>query len=218
MEFFPRVVFYLKFLDYKVPVTETVVVTWCVMVILMVFSYFAGKSVGKKDGVLQKVCEAFYEGMENILVETMGESASAFIPYIGTLLAFLLFSNLSGLFGARPPTADLSTTLMLASITFFLTQKEGIRRKGLLGYIKSFFEPSPVLFPLNVIGSFSTPVSMAFRLFGNILGGLIIMNLVYSAVPLFIPVPLHFYFDIFAEILQAFIFVMLTAVFIAMAD
>jgi F-type H+-transporting ATPase subunit a len=107
---------------------------------------------------------------------------------------------------------------VLAFITFFLIQKESIGRKGLLGYIKSFFEPSPALFPLNVIGSFSTPVSMAFRLFGNILGGLIIMNLVYSALPLFVPVPLHFYFDIFAGILQAFIFVMLTAVFIATAD
>ncbi|TYP58790.1 F0F1 ATP synthase subunit A [Thermosediminibacter litoriperuensis] len=218
MQFFPRVVFYWRVYNLSVPVTETVVVTWFIMAVLIAASYYAGKSLGRKAGLFQQLAEVFYEGVERLVEETMGSERMGFVPYIGTLAAFLLLSNLSGLLTLRPPTADLSTTFGLAVITFGLVQREAVRRKGFAGYLKSFFEPLPLLAPLNIIGSFANPVSMAFRLFGNILGGKIITGLIYSAVPLLVPVALHFYFDVFAGVLQAFIFVMLTAVFVSMAD
>jgi len=105
----------------------------------------------------------------------------------------------------------------LALITFILTTLEGFKSKGVFGYVKGFFEPLPFMAPLNIIGAITNPISLAFRLFGNILGGMVVMALIYSAAPILIPIPLHFYFDIFSGLLQTFIFVMLTMTFISMA-
>ena len=133
-------------------------------------------------------------------------------------MIFLVVANLVGLLGLRPPTADLNTTLGLATISFILIQGTGLKSKGLWGYIKGLFEPFALMFPLNVISEISTPFSMAFRLFGNILGGMIIMALIYSVVPILVPVFPHVYFDLFSGVIQAFIFTMLTMVFVSMAS
>lgn len=217
MEFFPKVVFILPLFGIAIPVTETVVVTWVIMAGLIAFGYFAGRNLNKLPDPFHNVVEIFYEGLEGLVKASMGEGKEGYVPYMGTLTMFILISNLIGLLFLREPTADLSTTLALAGITFMLTQYEGIKGKGLVGYIKGFFEPLPLMFPLNIIGAIATPMSMAFRLFGNILGGLIIMGLVYSVMPIVIPAPLHFYFDLFAGVLQAFIFVMLTMTFVGTA-
>lgn len=217
MEFFPRVVFYLPLFGIRIPVTETVVATWAVMAILISFGYLGGKNLKKIPDPFHNVVEVFYEGLEGLVKASMDEGKAGYIPYMGTLTMFILISNLIGLVFLREPTADLSTTLALAGITFVLTQYEGIKVKGILGYIRGFFEPLPFMFPLNIIGAIATPMSMAFRLFGNILGGFVIMKLVYSAVPIIIPAPLHVYFDLFAGILQTFIFVMLTMTFVGTA-
>lgn len=217
MEFFPKVVFVFPLFGMNIPVTETVVVTWGIMAGLMIFGYVAGRNFEKIPRGLQNAVEILYEGLESLLKSTMGEGSEGFVPYIGTLAMFLFVANLIGLLTFRPPTADLSTTLALAGITFVLTQYEGLKRKGIVGYIRGFFEPIPFMAPLNIIGQIANPVSLAFRLFGNILGGMIIMNLIYSVVPVLIPAPLHFYFDVFAGILQTFIFIMLTMTFVASA-
>jgi len=217
VEFFPRVVFVLPLFGIAVPVTETVVVTWGIMAGLMAFGYVAGKNLERIPHELQNWVEILYEGLEGLIKSTMGEGKEGFVPYIGTLTMFLAAANLVGLLTFRPPTADLSTTLALAGITFVLTQYEGLKKKGVTRYIRGFFEPLPFMAPLNIIGQFANPFSMAFRLFGNILGGMIIMGLVYSVVPVLIPAPLHFYFDVFAGVLQTFIFIMLTMTFVAMA-
>lgn len=150
---------------------------------------------------------------------------------MGTLMIFLVCANLWGLVGFRAPTADLNTTFALSILTFFMIHGNSIRRKGVGGWLKgTFFEPVAVMAPLNLISEVATPVSLAFRLFGNIVGGMIIMALVYNAlgtilggvlpIPIFelgIPAVLHAYFDVFAGVLQAFIFTMLTMVFVSMA-
>jgi F-type H+-transporting ATPase subunit a len=92
-----------------------------------------------------------------------------------------------------------------------------MKAKGIGAYLKGFAEPIFILLPLNIIGELATPISLSFRLFGNILGGVIIMYLLYSAVPVLIPILPHIYFDLFAGILQTFIFVMLSMVFISLA-
>jgi F-type H+-transporting ATPase subunit a len=213
-----------------VPISETVVVTWMIMAVLFVFAIAATRNFEKVPKGMQNAVEMLVDTMNNFTAQTMGEDKKGFSPYMGTLFIFLLVANLIGLVGFRPPTADVNTTFALSIITFVLTQFNGIRSKGIGTYIKGFFEPFVLLFPLNILGELANPISLAFRLFGNIVGGLIIMSLVYGGltglsgmiglanVPILqagIPAALHAYFDVFSGVLQSFIFVMLSMVFIS---
>jgi F-type H+-transporting ATPase subunit a len=133
---------------------------------------------------------------------------------------FILLSNISGLFLLRPPTADWATTLALALVTFVMIHIMGIRyRKG--KYLKGFLSPFFLFLPLNIISEIARPISLSFRLFGNILSGLITMALLYAMAPVFIrfvvPSALHLYFDLFAGVLQTYIFCMLSISFIKSA-
>ena len=132
----------------------------------------------------------------------------------------LLTCNLSGLFGLRPPTADYGVTLPLALITFVMIQYQGIKWQK-WGKLKGLFEPIFVFFPVNLISEFATPISLSLRLFANILSGTMMMALIYGLLPklalLIWPAALHAYLDVFAGVLQAYVFAMLTMVFIANA-
>ena len=162
------------------------------------------------------------EMIDKLLVDTMGSKhGMRFANYVGSLLIFLILCNLSGLLGLRPPTADFGVTLPLALITWVLIQYNGIKYQK-WGKLKSLFEPVFVFFPVNVISEVSTPISMSLRLFGNMFSGTIMMSLVYGlirvgSVSLAIvwPAALHAYLDLFAGALQAYVFVMLTMVFIS---
>lgn len=198
-------------------VTETVTTTWIIMAVLVIFSIIATRKLEEIPGPLQNAVELLVETVENLTASTMGEDKVGFAPYMGTLSLYLLVANLIGLLAIRPPTADLNTTMALAVITFISIHYYGIKAKGVLGYLKGFAEPIPFLLPLNIIGELATPLSLAFRLFGNILGGVVIMYLLYSVVPVLVPVLPHIYFDLFAGVLQTFIFVMLSMVFISLA-
>ncbi len=211
----PSVVFEI----FGIPITETVVSTWIIMAVIILGAFILTRRFEKLPRGVQNVAEALVEGINDFTAQTMGEKNRWFAPYAGTLLIFIFLANISGLFALWPPTADANTTIGLALMTFVLILYSNIRYKGLLGYLKGLFlEPIPIVFaPINIIGELATPVSLAFRLYGNILAGVVIMGLIYSAVPVLIPVPLHFYFDLFAGILQSFIFTMLTMVFVSMA-
>lgn len=213
-----------------IQVTETVTVTWLIMAFLVIMSIILTRNFEKIPKGVQNVVELFVDTVYNLVESTMGKDKIGFAPYIGTLMLYLACANLIGLLGFRPPTADLNTTLGLALITFVLIHGNGIRKKGILSYLKGFTEPFFLLTPINLIGEIATPISLSFRLFGNIVGGLIIMSLVYSAlgglttlvlgidIPFFqigIPAILHLYFDLFSGLLQTFIFAMLTMVFVA---
>ncbi len=214
-------------------ITETVTITWLIMVGLIVFSMLSTRKLKKLPKRLQLVLEILVGAINNLTTQTMGEDKKKFAPYMGTLLLFLAVANLSGLIGLRPPTADVNTTIGLALITFTMIHVNGVRKKGVGKYLKGFTEPFIPLLPLNIIGELATPISLGFRLFGNIIGGLIIMNLIYGALaglssmifgpsmlPIFqagVPAVLHVYFDLFAGVLQSFIFTMLTMVYVAMA-
>lgn len=198
-------------------VTETVTTTWIIMAALVIFSIIATRKLEEIPGPLQNAVELLVEMVENLTASTMGEDKVGFAPYMGTLSLYLLVANLIGLLAIRPPTADLNTTMALAIITFISIHYYGMKAKGVLGYLKGFAEPIPFLLPLNIIGELATPLSLAFRLFGNILGGVVIMYLLYSVVPVLVPVLPHIYFDLFAGVLQTFIFVMLSMVFISLA-
>ncbi|MCC5909656.1 MAG: F0F1 ATP synthase subunit A [Clostridiaceae bacterium] len=231
MEFGPQVIFELPILG-GIPVTETVVNTWIIMIVLTIVSIIGTRTFKRVPRGRQNVVEMVVESLNNLTVQTMGEDKKYFSSYIGTLFLFLLVANLFGLIGLRPPTADVNATFALAGLSFIMIHFFGAKSKGTGGYLKDFLEPFPFMLPMNIIGQLATPISLAFRLFGNIIGGLIIMSLAYGGLltlseslglsffPIFqagIPIVFHLYFDLFAGALQTFIFVMLTMVFVKIA-
>lgn len=172
----------------------------------------------KKPGKVLNVIELAVEAIDSITKSNMGDKHfRGFCNYIGTLMLFLFFANTIGIFGLRPPTADYGVTLGLALITFFLIHINGFRYQK-MAHLTDLFHPIP-LTPINIIGELATPISMSLRLFGNILSGTIIMALIYGLLPkfllLFWPGVLHIYFDLFSGAIQAFVFCMLTMVFIS---
>ncbi|OJV62374.1 MAG: ATP synthase F0 subunit A [Clostridiales bacterium 38-18] len=230
--FGPRIAFTIQNIPGigDIPVSETVTVTWLIIAVLFVFSIIVTRNMKKEPKGLQLVVEQLVSTINNLTKQNMGERNYAWAPYVGTLLLFIGISNIIGLLGFRPPTADLNTTMCLSITTFVLTQVFGVKSKGLGGYTKGFLQPMPFLLPLNIVGELANPISLGFRLFGNISAGVIIMSLLYGAlgsftemlfgltVPLLqagIPAVLHIYFDLFAGLLQSFIFTMLTMVFIS---
>jgi len=197
-------------------VTNTIVVTWIIMFLLIVFSLWVRKNLRQVPSQLQVVAELIVVGSHWLVDNSMGEGKRGFAPYVMTLSLFLVLGNLSGLLGVRQPTADLNTTFALALITFIMVHYHGIKAKGGLGYVKGFFEPLAFMFPLNLVSEIALPVSLSFRLFGNMLGSVIIMALLYASASFIVPVIGHMYFDIFAGLIQTFIFVMLTLTFITL--
>lgn len=210
MEYAPQVVFHI----FGLPVTETVTTTWLIMLVIILIAWLGGRNLEKIPGKFQNVMELIVDGISGLTRSTMGEDKMGFAPYIGTLGFYLVIANLIGLIGIRPPTADLNTTFALSLITFFMTQYFGLRSQG-VGYLTGLAKPFAILLPINIIGEIANPISLAFRLFGNIVGGYIIMSLVYSVMPIIVPVPLHAYFDVFSGVLQTFIFMMLTMVYVS---
>lgn len=217
-------------------ISETILVSWGIIAILAIVSYFLTRNLKKvPTSRVQIFLEFAVSSLAKLVTDMMGEKAVKrmpyMIPYIGSLFLFFACSNLVGLLGLRSPTTDLDTTMAWALITFFMIYFAGIKFNG-VSYFKGLLEPNPILLPLNIIGELARPISLSFRPFGNILGGSIIMALLYQflgyvstlipgiTIPigqLVIPVPLHLYFDIFAGVLQAYIFIMLTMVFVGSA-
>lgn len=167
------------------------------------------------------VLELMVEMIDNQTKSNMGEKhGHKFSNYIGTLFAFILVCNISGLLGLRAPTADYGTTLGLALITFVLIHYNGFKYQK-LHHVTDLFHPLP-LAPINIIGEFATPLSMSLRLFGNILSGTVMLGLIYGLLPKILllvisPVmgALHAYFDLFSGAIQTYVFAMLTMVFIS---
>jgi len=210
-------------------ITETVIFAWIISLAMIAFAFFSTRKLDKTPKGIQLYAEYFVEAIYNFVQNTMGKHNIKFAPYIGTLFIFLLLGNLLGLLGLRPITANVNTTFALATFTFLLIQYSAIKSRRFKGYIKNMSQPYIFMLPINIIGEISFPISLSFRLFGNITGGTIIMMLAYGGleklselifkkVPFLmiaIPLPLNLFFDIFEGLLQAFIFTMLTMVFIA---
>ena len=137
--------------------------------------------------------------------------------YIGSIFIFIFISNISGLFGLRPPTADYGVTLPLGLITFGIIQYNNIKYNK-VGAFTGLFQPLPFLFPINLIGEIAVPFSLSLRLFGNVLSGTVMMSLIYSLLSR-IAIGwtgfLHIYFDVFSGAIQTYVFCMLTMVFVS---
>jgi len=200
-------------------ITETMLVTWIVMAVLIAFAIYVRRksknwNAHTKPSGLQNAMEFAVDAFTGLVKGNAGEKMVHLAPWLFTLFAFLIVSNLIGVTGLRPPTADWGMTFPLAFSSFILFQYAGLKNRP-KAYLKSIFlEPVFVFAPLNIIGEIARPVSLSFRLFGNILGGMILLSLLYGMAPIFLqlvfPIALHMYFDLAAGILQAFIFTMLT--------
>lgn len=224
-------------------ITETIVISWVVLLVLTVLCIWLTHDLRvEKISKRQVVAEMLYEMAHNFIKDTMGEKFMYYVPFVSALFVTSLLSNLVGVTGFRSPTADLSTEAAWAGLVFILITAQKIKTGGVGGYLRGFTQPVALLTPLNIISEFSTPISMACRHFGNLLSGIVINGLLYAAlaslsslvfgllpgilggilsqIPFFslgIPAVLSLYFDWFTGFMQAYIFCMLTTIYIANA-
>ena len=162
----------------------------------------------------QLVAETIVTKLEGIVTGMIGEEGKRYVPYLVSVLLYLGISNIIGLFGMKPPTKDLNVTAALALMSIVLVEAAGIRKKGVKGWVKSFAEPIPIIAPINVLELFIRPLSLCMRLFGNVLGAVVVMALIKYLLPLVVPLPFSGYFDIFDGVIQAYVFVFLTSLYI----
>ena len=199
-------------------ITTTHVSVLIVMAVLLIFAVAANRRIKRAEeipGGFQNVVELIVEMLDKMVEGSMGKYPGKFVNYISALFLFIYVSNISGLFGLRPPTADYGVTLPLGLITFGIIQYNNIKYNK-VGAFTGLFQPLPLLFPINLIGEIAVPFSLSLRLFGNILSGTVMMSLIYQLLTKFAvgwPGILHIYFDVFSGAIQTYVFCMLTMVF-----
>ena len=199
-------------------ITTTHVSVLIVMAVLLIFAVAANRRIKRAEeipGGFQNVVELIVEMLDKMVEGSMGKYAGKFVNYISALFLFIFVSNISGLFGLRPPTADYGVTLPLGLITFGIIQYNNIKYNK-VGAFTGLFQPLPLLFPINLIGEIAVPFSLSLRLCGNILSGTVMMSLIYQLLTKFAvgwPGILHIYFDVFSGAIQTYVFCMLTMVF-----
>ncbi len=200
---------------FGIGITESIIVEWVIMLIIIISAIALTRNLKQRPDKRQVALEVVMNTINNTVKDNMGEDGLKFIPYIGTLMIFLLFMNLTGLVGIAPPTENYSVPMAFAAMTFFLVQGFAIKKKGLGHYLIAYTKPYSFMLPLNIIERCMLPISLSLRLFGNMVAGGIILGLIYDALGNFafiIPVPLHFYFDLFDGAIQMVIFSMLTMI------
>ncbi|MFR7994640.1 MAG: F0F1 ATP synthase subunit A [Clostridium sp.] len=192
-----------------------------VLVLLIgILAWWATKDLKRRPtGKKQVVVEYIYTTIQNVVNANMGEQYGDMIPFIGTLAVFIVSMNLLGLVGITPVTNNFSVTLALGLISFVVIQGYTMKKIGIGHYFLGYGQPMLMMLPINVIERVMLPVSLALRLFGNILAASFLVELVYESLDkiawiaqIGLPVPLHAYFDIFDGCIQMVIFVMLTMI------
>ena len=227
----------------RLSITETLVVSWIVMLLITGLCIFLTRDLKVENiSKRQALAEFIVEKAEGFVIGNMGEKFRYMIPFVSALFATSVVSNLISLVGLRSPTADLSTEAAWAVVVFIMITHQKIKANGFGGYLKGYTTPIAVMTPFNVLSEIATPISMACRHFGNILSGVVINALVYAAlavassallglipgvvgdvlsnIPILdvgVPAVLSVYFDWFSGVMQAFIFCMLTTMYIANA-
>ena len=198
-----------------IDVGESVVVSWIIMAVLVLLSIVLTRNLKVENpGRGQLLLEMAVGGLHGMVNGMVGEKGKRYVPYLMTVLIYIGFANVIGLFGFKPPTKDLTVTIALAGMSIVLIEFAGIREKGTKKWLKSFAEPVAIMTPFNILEILIKPLSLCMRLFGNVLGAFVIMELIKNMVPIALPVPFSLYFDIFDGLIQAYVFVFLTSLFI----
>lgn len=202
----------------KIGFDETTVVSWIIIAVFTVLAMILTRNL-KVTGEIsrrQLMLEMLYEKTENFFRETMGDKAEKQIPWLMSTAMFIGVSNIIGIFGFKPPTKSMQVTAVMAITSMVLVEYCAFKSKGFVGRMRAFTKPIWIVTPINILELFTKPLSLSMRLFGNIIAAFTIMELI-KAIPIFkvgVPVALGLYFDIFDGILQAYIFVFLTALYI----
>lgn len=198
-----------------IPVSESVVVTWIIMFFLFLISVVLVRNLRIQNiSKRQMMLEALVGSISSFFEGILGKAGKRYIPYLLTVALYVGLSNLIGLFGLKPPTKDLNITAALSLMSIVLIEYAGIHKKGLKKWVRDFAEPVAIVAPINVLEIFIRPLSLCMRLFGNVLGAFVVMELIKQIVPVILPIPFSFYFDIFDGLIQAYVFVFLTSLFI----
>ena len=196
-------------------VAESTVITWVIMAFIVLLSIWLTRDLKVNQiSKRQAVAEFIVTWLQNFVRGMIGEEAKEYVPYLVSVLIYIALSNVIGLFGLKPPTKDLNVTVALSLMSIILIEASGIRKKGVKKWFKSFAEPVAVIAPIIVLEVFIRPLSLCMRLFGNVLGAFVIMELIKQILPVGLPLPFSFYFDIFDGLIQAYVFVFLTSLFI----
>lgn len=213
----PRILFYL-FGNEALPVTDTLIVSWGVILGLVILFRMLSKDLKMVPGRLQNVVELLLTSIEEQIEPMIPGQGRELLPFIATIFIYVGVSNIIGVIPTVPnPTGDINTTVGLALIVFVISHYHGVKANGIWSYLKGFTEPVFILLPLNIVSELAKPVSHSFRLFGNIIGGSVIIALIYGAAPWIAPIPLHLWFDLFIGVVQALIFGMIAISYISVA-
>jgi len=205
-----------------------------IVLVIMIFVTIVGILAKRHDPTkptrgLLLLFEILVNWINNMCGDALGKRGRKFAPMILTMAMFIFLSNIAGLFGLANPTSNIAITVALGFISFFMIQGASIKYNGVKGYIKSYFEPSPIMLPINIVSEIVTPFSLGMRLFGNILSGSIILILIYNALGLitiggfplgsilsvFLAPAFHAIFDVFFGAIQTYVFIFLTIIFIS---
>ncbi|MDR1149357.1 MAG: F0F1 ATP synthase subunit A [Spirochaetaceae bacterium] len=228
-------VFTITAAGHEIPVTETVIVSWVVMAILIIAAFIFTRNLRRIPRGAQSIVESGIEFLNNFSKSQFGKYAGIFGPYIGTLFLFLLLANIlpaitpvfamgkEPLFEIKPPTRDINLCAALALVSVLLMIFSGLIVRRPSGWLKNLFNPIPIMLPFNLMEYIIKPLTLCLRLFGNILGGFIIMTLISIMLAnlikfsILIPIPFSLYFDFFDGFVQALVFTFLTSLYISEA-
>lgn len=204
---------------------ESTVVSWIIIVAVSLISFLLTRNL-KVQGKISKrqlLLELAYTKGEEFFKSMMGPKVHKLIPWLMSMAIFIGISNLIGMFGFKPPTKSMQVTGAMALTSIILIEYVSIKEKGLKGRLRAFTKPIGIITPINILEVFTKPLSLCMRLFGNVLAAFTIMKVVEIAMsmvvpPIIVPTILSLYFDIFDGLLQAYIFVFLTALYLEEAS
>jgi len=204
-----------------IKINATLIFTWLVMAIITISSWYITRKLSASKGLSdgQNFLEIIVLAIAQQIKDLCGKSPQSLIAFIGTIFLFIAFSNILSIIPEplfRPPTASLSTTSALAFCVLIAIPLYGIKAQGFFNYFKQYLEPNFLMLPLNIISEFSRTLALAMRLFGNMLSGTMIVGLLIALTPIFVPTIMQL-FGLLTGVIQAYIFAILTLVFIASA-
>ena len=228
-----KTIFTLNIAGLSIAITETVIISWLVMLILIIGSLVLTRKLKTIPSGPQAILETAVDFLNNFAKNQFGSFAKHLGPYIGTVFLFLLVANIIGVispleikafghefippFEIRPPTRDINVTAALATISIALVLVCGLAARGLKGWFKQLLHPFPMMLPFNIMEYATRLISLALRLFGNILGAYVLMHLIEGLLPVALPMVASLYFDFFDGAIQAGIFVFLSSLYISEA-
>lgn len=198
-----------------IDIAESTVISWVIMAIIMILTLVLTRNMKVENpGKLQVGVEYVVESLQNIVRGIVGHEGERYVPYLATVLVFLGISNVFAVTGMKPPTKDLNVSAAVALMSIILVQIASIRQNRVKGWLKGFTKPIAVVTPINIMELAIRPLSLCMRLFGNVLGAFVVMKLLEHLVPIILPAVFSLYFDFFDGLIQAYVFVFLTGLFI----